>query len=808
MNKKNFPIFASVFIVSMFFTFLLYYGKVNLDYNYKSTRADAYADALIEGEVTEDELKSLSDMDGIDIIAHKNPDISSGIYNDDLIAISRQDKNINQMREYSWMKRGRFPESSKEIVLSESLVDKYSLALGDNINISLGNRKLDGQILRPSSTKVDGEDFEREEMKTYKFVGVYEDVYNKYSNISYGLINEEATQALPALVKFDDFLSAYNNKEKIEGQIEDILKRDIDLSFDDDLISYYRADEDPIRELMAKSVIIFSLIVMVIIFILFVRNIFWVWGLRKIRELSIYKSIGSTDFQIYTLLLREALLISALPLVLGHLGGFGLIYGLYEYGRGIWEVSKYEYVTYSHPLSGIVLALDIIIIAFSIIKTAKKISKINIIDGIKGNIDISSSKKRTNPDMWKELRINNLASIKSQRNISAIGVFIVTMFILVISINEYFRDYYAFDDGYNTNLYYFSPNNKVPDILKEIESDIDNEKSFIYTNARLTMRNNLDLSSDAKASKLEDEMGKYLEDDSLLNVDLIGMDEKDLANLGGSRGDFLIYNKVQADPSEPISGARMVKYFENPSTIDIETKDSYKKVEISKEIYDTDSYRIKHYPFVVNIFTDYETYFDLTRDINDEPGLPYTYMLKMQIKDEDTTKAKEYMENKLTEAVGPYEEFNILVDKEIEAKENSSLRLFQSMTLAIGLIILILNITNGYSSINISLISRQKEIASLYSAGMELGDLKNKYEKDFAIDQVISFGLVAIITLLVMAIIAILSPKLSLAILVKYYNYLAFLGFSILIYAINLLIYHFSLKRILERPTIELIRTI
>lgn len=808
MNKKNFPIFASVFIVSLFFTFVLYYAKVNLDYNYKSTRADAYADALIEEEISKEELKSLSKMEGIDIVGHKNFDLTSGLFNGDLIAISKQDKNINQMREYSWIKSGRFPENPKEIVLSESLVDKYSLALGDDVNISLGNRKLDGQVLRPSSTKVDGEDFDKEESKTYELVGVYEDVYNKYSNISYGLIYEKSSAALPALIKFDDFLEAYNNKENIEVQIEELLDRDIDLTFNDDLISYFRADEDPLRELLAKSVMIISLIVMVVIFIFFVRNIFWVWGLRKIRDLSVYKSIGSTNFQIYALLLREAFLISALPLVLGHLGGFGLIYGLYEYGRGIWEVSKYEYVTYSLPLSGIVLALAIIVIAFSIIKTAKNISRINIIDGIKGNIDISSSKKKTNPDMWKELRINNLASIKSQRNISAIGVFIVAMFILVISINEYFRDYYAFDDGYNTNLYYFSPNNQVPDILKEIESDIDNEKSFIYTNARLTMRNNLALSSEARASKLEDEMGKYLEDDSLVNVDLIGMDEKDLLNLGGSRGDFLIYNKVQADPSEPIEGARMVKYFEDPRTIAIETNGADKKVEIAKAIYDTASYRIKPYPFVVNIFTDYETYFDLTRDINDNPGLPYTYMLNMQIKDEDTTKAKEYMENKLTEAVGPNEGFNILVDKEIEAKENSSLRLFQAMILAIGLIILILNITNGYSSINISLISRQKEIASLYSAGMELGDLKNKYEKDFALDQVISFGLVALITFIVMVIIAILSPKLSLAILVKYYNYLTFLGFAILIYTINLLIYHFSLKRILERPTIELIRTI
>lgn len=51
------------------------------------------------------------------------------------------------------------------------------------------------------------------------------------------------------------------------------------------------------------------------------------------------------------------------------------------------------------------------------------------------------------------------------------------------------------------------------------------------------------------------------------------------------------------------------------------------------------------------------------------------------------------------------------------------------------------------------------------------------------------------------------SINLSLNILIRYYDYKLFLGFSIVVYAINLLIYKFSLKRILDRPTIDLIRT-
>ena len=60
----------------------------------------------------------------------------------------------------------------------------------------------------------------------------------------------------------------------------------------------------------------------------------------------------------------------------------------------------------------------------------------------------------------------------------------------------------------------------------------------------------------------------------------------------------------------------------------------------------------------------------------------------------------------------------------------------------------------------------------------------------------------------VMFIISIFSSRLTFVNLLKYYDYNIFLGFSLIVYCINLLIYHFSLKRILDRPTIDLIRTI
>lgn len=179
----------------------------------------------------------------------------------------------------------------------------------------------------------------------------------------------------------------------------------------------------------------------------------------------------------------------------------------------------------------------------------------------------------------------------------------------------------------------------------------------------------------------------------------------------------------------------------------------------------------------------------------------------MKIDDKDLSSAKEFIENKLRESLNPNERYDVFVGKEIAEREASSLKYFLYISLAVGLIIFILNVTNGYSSINISLISRKKEIGSLYSVGMDIDELKGNYEKEFFLEQVKSFLLVSFISLGVMVIISILSSQLSLSILLKYYDYKMYFGFAIVAYAINLLIYKFSLKRILDRPTIDLIRT-
>lgn len=210
------------------------------------------------------------------------------------------------------------------------------------------------------------------------------------------------------------------------------------------------------------------------------------------------------------MLLKEGLIISAIPIVLGHIAGFSFIYYLYRNLQKGEGVSAFEVVRFNPLLSLAILFVSFIIVALAIKSPSKKISKINIIDGIRGNIDFSKYQKKKKQNLWQELRINNLASIKSQRYISAIGILIISVFVIVIGIGNYLRDYSYYDNGYNFFGDYYSDKDEVPSVLKEIDEKTPNEKSYISKQKYVIVENNKDFSKEARNAGLDKEAEKTL----------------------------------------------------------------------------------------------------------------------------------------------------------------------------------------------------------------------------------------------------------------------------------------------------------
>ena len=778
--------------------------------NYGYYMASSFYHGEIKEELSNEDVEKLKSIEDIDLVGKMSLNPDNGKLADDLVVINYQDEAINKMREYSRLIEGRFATKEDEIVLSKSLVKKNKLKIGDKVELDFGKRFLDGKEIGPTSANTDREKFESQGSKRFTLVGIYGDVYNKYSKLNFALGLQDKMPTFRTFVKFNSFEEAYRDRDKIQAEINQTLGKKVTLEFSESLINYYGVENEPLQNIMSKAVLVLSVLGCIVIFVFFIKNIFWVWGLRKIRELSIYKSIGSTNGQIYLLLLKEGLVTTAIPILLGHIAGFFFMYGLYKNITKDEVVSAFEVMKFNPLLSLAILFVSFVIVALAIKSPAKKISKINIIDGIRGNIDFSKSKKKRAKDFWKELKLNNLASIKSQRYISAIGIIIISVFIIIIGISTYYRDFSHYDAGYNFSVDYFSENNQVPKILKEIVDKIPNEKSYISKDKYVQVENTNEFSKEAKAAGLDEEARKNIKKYKAKGMDgfIIALEEKDLRELGGKKGEFILYNTIQEDSSIPIAKAKRIPYFENPQTLDINLNDYKKTIEISKTITNLGKYKSKTRPFDVKIYTDFDTYFKLMEESGDEKNTNYAYTLNMKIKDSDTKDVKEYVEAMIRSKISPEDRFNITTGEETAKNEYNDLKSLIKIVIGIASIIFVLNITNGYSSINLSLMSRKKEIGSLYSCGMDVDELKSIYQKEFIGEQVKSFTISIITSLGLMFIISLIAPDLRMGTLIKYYDYKSFLGFSLVVYGINLIIYHFSLKRILDRPTIDLIRTI
>lgn len=281
----------------------------------------------------------------------------------------------------------------------------------------------------------------------------------------------------------------------------------------------------------------------------------------------------------------------------------------------------------------------------------------------------------------------------------------------MIGISTYLRDFSKYDDGYNMYIDYFSKNEEVPKVLKEIVDKVPNEKAYISKEKYIEVENNNEFSKAAKAVGLDKEAKKNIEKYHANGMDgfIIALEESDLKELGGNKGEFILYNMIQKDSSIPIENAEMINYFKNPKKFDINFENDYKtSIKISKTINDLGKYKSRTMPFDVKIYTDFDTYFKLMKKENSEKYIDYPFELKIKIKDSSNKDTKEYVESFIREKISPEDRFNIQTKNELDKNREKDVKSFEKIVMGIGILIFILNVTNGYSSINLSLMSRKK----------------------------------------------------------------------------------------------------
>lgn len=821
MNRKNLSISLSLFITAIFFTFCLYIGYVNNKFDYEHFRNRSIYDARIKTDTVFGESSKLKEIKNIKEVGEVAVENNSAKLSQNVLVVNYIDQGFNKMLEDSILKEGSFAAKDNEITIPKSLAKKENLKIGDKIKVEFGNRLVDGKLIKAVSSVTKDEEFIRKDSKEYVISGLTRNLYNENMKIFYASTVIGKNAKTNSFVRFDNFRKAYNNKDNLEKEIASSLNKDkVELEFSEIMKDYYNVDGSLLqqnRRVIVDSILIFATI---LIFIFFVKNIFTVWGLRKIREISMYKSIGSTDYQIYKLLLKDGLKISFLPIVLGHIFGYGGINLLYlGLQRIVEEEEKYKYIEFSPRLSFVVLLICFFIIFISIFAPAKKIARINIIDGIKGNFNDKSIKLKRNKEIWKELKINNLKTTSSQRYISAIGMIIVSIFLIVFSMAKYNRLKNTYLYNTNINILIHSNEAEVPNVLKDIMKTTENHRAFLSTEKYISLSKDQNYSDEFKHFNLDEKMRKYYDngEDFYLDGFMTALDDQTFEKIGGKKGEVLLLNRVQVNPNEPIDGSETTKYFKNINSINYsitEEKDYNYSIKVDKLIDDTRDFRQRRLPFNVYLYVDFDTYFKLLDEWNkyylknNNELKRNTYELSMQVDESKLEDIKNEIKEKLDTSIAYNETYNLTTSKDVEANRMKDVKTFGIMIISIASIIFILNVTNGYSSINLSLMARKKEIGSLMSCGIDEEELKYKYTRDFILEEIKSLAIVLIVSFVALLIIANISPTMDMKILLSYFEYKYFIAFAILIYGINILIYKLSLKNILKIDPIDLIREV
>lgn len=391
MNKKNFPIFISVFIVSLFFTVIFYYSFSSISFTNREFRSEYYEDAYIEGDIKENDLANINNNEYVKEAGFESSDSISGKIEDNILTISLFDQAIANMKGDYNLKEGRYPNSFDEIALSENVIKNKNLAISDKVNVEFGKRTLDGKIVNPTYKPTSDEKFTKTTSKEMKIVGIIKDNPNNIS-VANILIDSNYENKLTD-IRFKSLYKSYDNQDIIEEDLSNKLGKKIKVEFEPAIVDHYYLYESNVGRILKQLPTIFLVILAIGIFVFFNKNIFLVWSLEKIKVLSMYKSIGSTDSQILSLLFKEAVMISILPLLLGHFLGYVAIKKYFSLINSNMGIDIPSSVDFNIILSLVIILISLLIIFISLAITLRKIKKIEIIDGLKGLIKFKKIKK-------------------------------------------------------------------------------------------------------------------------------------------------------------------------------------------------------------------------------------------------------------------------------------------------------------------------------------------------------------------------------------------------------------------------------
>lgn len=615
------------------------------------------------------------------------------------------------------LKEGRFPANSNEVVISNSLLTngKVNLKIGDTINYKLGKRyacdvELDEDYLVKEVKDIDDkiicgkENLVEEKELSLKIVGIIDRPnynFESYSSPGYTslTVNLDSND-----LKTYNILKTPKNYNKVFNSLKKSNKFK-NLTLNNEVLRYevFKFSDETYNMILTVAFVVTVIIMITSIYC--IKNSFDISTIEKTKMFGHLISLGATKKQIKNIVLKEGFYLGIIGIPLGLFFGILADYILIIVMKNILGTTFLN-ATFVFKISylAIILAIitSIITIYLSCIKSARRASKISLIEAIRNNLDIKiKNNKLTTPKIIKKifktpgvLAYKNLKRNKKKYKTTVISL--VVSILTFITMNTFITYTFKLSGNYYQDLDYdlkITVNNPTKENINNI-INLDNidKYNIVYEGDILNVKN---------SNRLTKEGIDYL--DNELNINILLLDNKTFTN-------YLKKLKITSKKDEGILIDNHAFYIDGKKVIRRLT--NYHKNEYIKGLIGTKEYNIK----ISNLENDN------TFGYEDHVGM-YLILNKDYYKDINyhtsvitiSSKNDQDLENDLDKLDQELFTYNL---KRNNRDSKSMLVIVSIFLYGFIAVITLIGITNIFNTITTNMALRKKEFATIKSIGM------------------------------------------------------------------------------------------
>lgn len=357
------------------------------------------------------------------------------------------------------LKEGRLPKDDKEVVINEWIIENGEVPykIGDKINLNLGTRMASGEIINSKRQYKKEEELVGNYKKELTIVGIIEKPGRSlestlepgYTIITSGEKYEE-TSAYVSLKKPYDYKETFT---ELLGKDYNSNHANYKYTMNSELLRWEVLNVSDSVFKMLLSLVIFGVLIICVTSVFCIRNSFAISTTEKIKMYGILSSVGATKKQIKKNVLFEAFVLGAIGIPIGVILGVFVDFVLIKICNILLAPGTIQDGSIVFRASWIAIIVSIIMgiitIYFSAVSSARKASKVNPIESIRGNseIKIKSKKLRTPKIIDKVFGIGGVIAYKnlkrSRRKYRTTVLSLISSIFIFITMSSFLH--YGFD---------------------------------------------------------------------------------------------------------------------------------------------------------------------------------------------------------------------------------------------------------------------------------------------------------------------------------------------------------------------------